>query len=197
MSHDSFAARRSSFEESYFRSRDAELVDKLKRVFDAKRDREELRKATGIADDQVLDRMMAVNAKGEMLTAFKLLPLVEIAWADGSYDQKEADAVVTAAIRHGIPRDSAALERIKEWLQRGPNPEARKAWYMYAEALRKALTPAELNTFREDLLKTARHIAEGSGGILGTFFTVSKGEKQVLKKITDALTHKPGETAAG
>lgn len=195
MPQDAFDSRRNSFEERYFHTKDAELVDKLKAVFNAKRDREELRKATGIADDQVLDRMMAVNAKGEMLTAFKLLPLVEIAWADGSYDQKEADAVIAAAIKHGIPRDSSALERIKEWLYRGPNPEARKAWYMYAEALRKTLTPPELNGFREDLLKTARYIAEGSGGILGTFFTVSKGEKQVLKKITDALTHKPGEGA--
>jgi hypothetical protein len=195
MNRDQFEARRSSFEEAYFRNKDVDTVEKLKKVFDAKRDREELRKATGITSDEVLDRMMAVNAKGEMLTVFKLLPLVEIAWADGSYDQKEGDAVVAAAIKHGIPRDSAALERLKEWLHRGPNPEARKAWYMYAEELRKTLTPAELNAFRDDLLKTARQIAEGSGGILGAFFTVSKGEKQVLKKITESLTHKPGEGA--
>jgi hypothetical protein len=193
MPQDAFDSRRNSFEERYFHDKDAELVGKLKKVFDAKRDREELRKATGIASDEVLDRMMAVNAKGEMLTVFKLLPLVEIAWADGTYDKKEGDAVIAAAIRHGIPRESAALERLKEWLHRGPNPEARNAWYMYAEQLRKTLTPQELNTFREDLLQTARYIAEGSGGILGAFFTVSKGEKQVLKKITDALTHKPGE----
>jgi hypothetical protein len=191
--HDPFEARGNSFEEAYFRKKDAELVDKLRTVFQAKVDREELRRLTGIASEEVLDRMMAVQVRGQMLTAFKLLPLVEIAWADGSCDRREADAVIAAAIKHGIPADSEALQRVKEWLERGPNPEARKAWYMYAQELRKVLTPAELKAFRDDLVQTGRKIAELSGGILGTFFTVSQAEKTVLNKMTDALSDNPGQ----
>ena len=186
--HDAFEARGNAFEEAYFRKKDAEMVEKLRQVFQARHDREELRRITGITSDEVLDRMMAVEAKGQMLTAFKLLPLVEIAWADGTCDKREAEAVIAAAIKHGIPADSVALQRIKEWLDRGPNPEARKAWYMYAQELKKVLTPAELKTFRDDLVHTARQIAELSGGILWTFFTVSHNEKVVLKKMTDALS---------
>ena len=189
--HDAFESRRTSFEEGYFRKKEADLVEKLRAVFQAKLDREELRRVTNITSEEVLDRMMAVQAKGEMLTAFKLLPLVEIAWADGFCDKREAEAVVGAAIKHGIAPDSVALQRIKEWLERGPSPEARKAWLMYAQELRKVLTPAELKTFRDDLLDTARQIAELSGGILWTFFTVSQGENAVLKKITDALSDNP------
>jgi hypothetical protein len=185
--YDAFEARGKSDEEAYFRKRDADMVEKLRQVFQTKHDREELRTLTGITNEEVLDRLMHLQVRGEMLTAFRLLPLVEIAWADGTFDKREAEAVVTAAIKHGIPADSAALERVKEWLERGPNPEARKAWYMYAQELRKVLSPAELKTFREDLLKTARGIAELSGGILSTFFTVSRGEKAVLKKIAEAL----------
>jgi hypothetical protein len=184
---DPFHARGNSFEEGYFRGKDAEMVDKLRKVFQTKMDKEQLQKATGIASEEVLDRLLQVNIKGEMLTAFKLLPLVEIAWADGSFDAREGNAVISAAIKFGIPADSAALERIKEWLARGPNPEARKAWYMYAQELRKVLTPDELKVFREDLLSTARAIASLSGGILYTFFNVSNNEKTVLKKVTDAL----------
>ncbi len=181
--HDAFEARRSSFEEGYFRTKDAELVAKLRSVFQTRRDREELARLTGIGNDQVLDRLMAVQVKGEMLTAFKLLPLVEIAWADGACDQREADAVIEAAVRHGIPRESEALLRIREWLQRGPNPEARKAWAMYASELRKVLTPEELATFREDLVRTAKQIANLSGGILSTFFTVSGRESEIIRRI--------------
>ncbi len=189
MSHpDPFAKRAASFEEGYFRTKDAELVDKLRKVFQSKLDREELRKSTGITSEEVLDRLMQVNVKGQMLTAFKLLPLVEIAWADGYFDHREGDAVIAAAIKYGIPPDSAALERLREWLARGPNPESRKAWAMYAGELRKTLTPAELKIFREDLLKMARTVAETSGGILGMFFKVSRGEHHVIKKITEALT---------
>ncbi|MFT3684138.1 MAG: hypothetical protein QM783_04280 [Phycisphaerales bacterium] len=185
--HDAFEARGTSFEEAYFRKKDADLVEKLRTVFQAKRDREELKRVTGITSDEVLDRMMAVNASGEMLTAFKLLPLVEIAWADGACDKREAEAVVRAAIKHGVPADSAALKQIKAWLERGPDPEARKAWAMYAGELRRTLNPAELKTFREDLLATAREIASLSGGILSTFFTVSANEKQIIEMINAAL----------
>jgi hypothetical protein len=185
--HDAFESRRTSFEEGYFRKKDVELVEKLRAVFQSKHDREELRRITGITSEEVLDRMMAVHVKGEMLTAFKLLPLVEIAWADGVCDKREGEAVVRAAVKYGIAPDSSALQQIKGWLERGPDPEARKAWLMYAAELRKTLTPAELKTFRDDLLSTAREIASLSGGILSTFFTVSGNEKDVLKKIRDAL----------
>lgn len=187
--HDAFDSRRSGFEEAYFKSKDAELVAKLRQVFEAKRTKEELSKASGITNAQVLDRLVQAHVDGRMLTAFKLYPLVEIAWADGSVDKVEADAVINAAVKHGIEQGSPALDRVKTWLKDGPTADARAAWYMYAAELRNVLTPAELNAFREDLLKTARHVAELSGGILGMFFTVSKGERTVLSKITEALTH--------
>jgi len=190
--HDAFDARRTSFEEGYFRGKDVEMVDKLRKVFQTSHDRDELRRLTGITNEEVLDRLVAVQVSGEMLTAFKLLPLVEIAWADGTLDPQEADAVIAAAVKHGIARDSEALKRINEWLKRGPNPESRKAWQMYAEELRKVLSPAELKTFREDLLHTARQIAELTGGVLNTFFNLTQPEKAVLQKITDALSDKPG-----
>ena len=110
---DSFGSRRVGLEAEFFHKKDADLVGKLKKVFDRKLDREELRKATGIKSDEVLDRLIDVNAKGEMLLAFRLYPLVEIAWADGSVDKREAKAVINAAINLGVPPNSAALEAIK------------------------------------------------------------------------------------
>jgi len=182
-------SRRNTFEESYFRTKDAELVDKLRKVFETTRNKEELSKATGINNQEVLDRLVASNVDGEMLTAFKLYPLVEIAWADGAFDGAERAAVMAAAIKHGVPAGSPVLNRLKDWLDRGPNEDTRAAWYMYAGELRNTLSPAELNTFREDLLTMARQVAEISGGVLGMFFNVSQNERTVLKDITAALTH--------
>lgn len=102
---DAFAARRTGLEADYFHKQDADMVGKLKQVFDRKMGREELRKATGITSDQVLDRLLAVNARGEMLLAFRLYPLVDIAWADGSVDKREVKAVIEAATKLGVPRE--------------------------------------------------------------------------------------------
>ena len=186
---DAFSAREKGLEAEFFRKQDADVVGKLKEVFGRKLDRDELRKTTGIKSDEVLDRLLAVNAKGEMLLAFRLYPLVEIAWVDGSIDKREAKAVVEAATKLGVPPKSAALAAIEAWLQRGPTEDGRLAWYMYANELRKVLTPAELDKFREELLAGAKAVASASGGLLGIAFEISSKEQQVLDKVAKALTH--------
>jgi len=60
---------------------------------------------------------------------------------------------------------------------------------MYTSELRKTLSKAEVDTFRTDLPRMVRQVAESSGGLLGTYFTVTGTEKAVMKKIAEALTH--------
>lgn len=193
---DSFASRRIGLEAEHFHKKDEELVGKLRTVFNRKLDREQLRTETGISNEEVLDRLIAVNAKGEMLLAFRLYPLVEMAWADGSIDKREAKAVIDAAMKLGVPPKSAALEAIEAWLKRGPTPDGRTAWYMFANELRKTLTPAELDAFRDQLLEGARAVARASGGILGVAFEVSEKERRVLDGIAKALTHSESAPAS-
>lgn len=187
-SFDAFELRGRSFEERYFHVKDAELVDKLRSVFRRSLDRDELKKITGLTDEKLLDRLLDLNVRGEMMTAFKLLPLVEIAWADGTLDHREADAVEHAASRFGIT-PGPAMDRLREWLRRGPTPEVRALWLRYAEELRKLLTTTQLDEFREDLLKTARGIADCSGGVLNIFFNTSAAEKRIIEEVRAALTH--------
>lgn len=191
MTQDAFEARRKAFEEAYFRKKDVQLVDKLKAVFHRKIDREAIRQTTGITDELVLDNLAQLSLSGDMMAAFKLYPLVEVAWADGGVDEREIRAVLTAAEERGIPQGSAPYTMLENALRRRPREDSRKAWYMYAAELRKILSPQELTTFRTDLLEYARRIAEVSGGLLHMAFTVSANEKTVLKAIERALTHAP------
>jgi hypothetical protein len=191
MAKNMFEARRASFEEEYFRKKDAQQVDKLKTVFQKKLDREEIRQATGITDEVVLDRLVELNLRGELMAAFKLFPLIEIAHADGEIDAREVRAVLQAAHQQGIGPDSAAYAMLERALADGPRADARKAWYMFAEELRKALSPEELASFRNDLLGYAKRVAEASGGILNIAFTVSANEAKVIKAIEEALSSKP------
>jgi hypothetical protein len=184
---DAFEARGRSFEEAYFRGKDAELVGKLRQVFDAKTSKEELRKATGISNEQVLDQLAAASLHGESLTAFKLFPLVELAWADGTVTKAESDAVINAAVKSGIAPSSPALGQMKEWLERGPTEDGRAMWLMYAAELRKVLSAAQLTTFRDDLLKHAHKVAEASGGVFG-IATTSVSEQRVIDKVSKALS---------
>jgi uncharacterized tellurite resistance protein B-like protein len=188
-STNAFDARRTGFEAEYFHKKDAQLVEKLKAVFNRKMDREGLKQATGISNEEVLDRLLAVNAKGELLLAFRLYPLVEIAWADGKADPKECKAVIDAALKFGVPAEGAAIRALEAWLKRGPTADGRTAWYAFAGELRKTLNKAELETFRNDLLEGANAVAKASGGFLGVAFEISAVEQKVLDRIAKELKH--------
>ena len=188
MPADAFDSRRSGFEVEYFHKQDQEVVRKLKGVFERKIDREGLKKYTGVTNEEVLDRLIAVNVKGELLLVFRLYPLVEIAWADGAIDSRESKAVIDAAMKMGVPEGSAALKALEEWLKRGPTPDGRKAWYAFADELRKTLTAEELAKFRHDLLEGAKAVAKASGGLLGIAFEISAAEQKVLDGIAQRLS---------
>jgi hypothetical protein len=187
--HDAFDDRRLGLEEEYFRTRDAQLVGKLKKVFHTAIGSAEIAKATGIADPALLERFVAANLRGEMLVLFKLYPLVEIAWADGHVDTAERIAVIDSAIKSGVPRSGEIITRLEEWLSKGPTDELRKVWAMYAGQLVATLSPAELNTFRSDLVAYAKRVAEASGGILGMVWQISPSEQSIIDRLTKLLTH--------
>ena len=187
---DPFEARRKALEEAYFRKKDAQLVDKLKAVFHRTVDRDSISQTTGITDERVLDNLVELSLSGEMMAAFRLYPLIEVAWADGGVDEQEVRAVLAAIEEHGIPRGSRPHVMLENALKNRPGEDSRKAWYLYADELRKVLSPAELTTFRNDLLDHARRIATASGGLLSVAFQVSTNERKVLEAIERALTHK-------
>lgn len=188
MGSDAFERRRKSFEAEYFGRKNAQLVDKLKAIFHRAIDRESVRNATRIQNERLLDNLVALNLSGDLMAAFNLLPLVELAWADGAVDEREVRAIMTAAEKEGLVADSRSLKLIEFALKHGPNPEAREVWYMYANELKSTLTAKELAEFRQDLLDHARSIASISGGFLNVAFTVSPNEKRVLDQIEKALT---------
>lgn len=188
MATDAFENRRKSFEAEYFARKDSQLVDKLKAVFHRKIDKESLQKATRIQNERLLENLMALNLSGELMAAFNLLPLVELAWADGAVDERETRAILAAAEQAGLVPQSKASQLIEFALKHGPNPEAREAWYHYANELKNTLSARQLAEFREDLLQHARSIATASGGFMNVAFTVSPNEKRVLDQIEKALT---------
>lgn len=183
-----FKSREAAFEARYFHGKDAELVGRLRKVFEAEVDREGIRQATGITDDALLDRLIELNLSGEVMSAFQLLPIVEVAWADGEPDAMTRDAVLQAAHSQGVEKGSKAYEMLEYRLKEGPRPEARKVWRLYAATLKKTLTTEQLATFRKDLLDLCSRVAEASGGILNIVLKTSANEKAVIAAVEKALT---------
>src|SRR5262245_23454528 len=187
MAKDMLQLRGLCLEREYFGKKEFTLLEKLRAVFQKKVDKESISKATGVTNEHVLDRLVSMQLNGELMRAFQLYPLVEIAWADGDLSESEARSVLAAGEKLGVSPDSRAYRMLEERLRKGPDPEARKIWFLYAEELKKVLSPHELEAFRNDLLERARRIVAGTGHLERLLFHVG-GERKILEAIEQALT---------
>ena len=183
---DALHRRERALEEEFFQRKNQQLLDKLRATFEQKVTGEKLQAATGITDPKVLERLVALQVRGETMAAFALYPLVEIAWADGKLDRAERDAILEAAAGEGILRGSPSYQALEAAMTEGPTENRRKVWLAYARDLSSRLDPEERRDVRDELLRRARRVALASGGVLG-IARVSAKEKQVLDAITGAF----------
>ena len=178
--------RRIALEEAFFRKESARLRERMR----AEREREAARIAlsgeVGLADRELLDRLVELGIRADTHQALELAPLAMVAWADGSLDAREREAVFRGAEANGIARGSAAYELLAMWTAQRPPPELRDAWCAYIAALGKELSAPQRRALEERILGRARAVAEAAGGFLG-FASVSEPEAALLAELTSAF----------
>jgi hypothetical protein len=135
----------------------------------------------------VLEQLAAVDLSSETLAALSLVPLVEVAWADGRLDAKERSALLAAAERAGLSKDSASYQLLEEWFRERPSPKLLAAWKAYVAALSQTLNIRAQDALKQDLLGRARLVAEAAGGFLGLGKRISSAEQAVLTELEQAF----------
>jgi hypothetical protein len=176
-----------NLEDQFFLKEDQKLLDKLRQLKKMQESKESLEKVSGIQNDQILETLVSLNIRPETLGPLSLIPLLEVAWADESLDEKEKKAVISAVKQTGRaknPEDQALLE---QWLERRPEPGLLKAWIHYIKGLCEKLTPDERRELKEELMPHTRSIAEASGGFLGLGRKISSAESDMIKKLESAF----------
>jgi hypothetical protein len=176
-----------SLEEEFFRREDQRLVAHLRELRKTETTREALSQATGISDGAVLDQLLALKIQPEIVAALRVVPLVEVAWADGSLDEKEREAVLSGAQEAGIPAGSAAYTLLEAWLKRRPEPYLLAAWTTLVRGMCASLPEPEVEHFQASLMERVRRVAGASGGVLGLGSKVSKQEAALLEKLSQAF----------
>jgi hypothetical protein len=177
-----------SLEDEFFRREDKRLLAKLSEVKAAETSREALAKASGITSPDLLDRLLKLGVTAETVTALSLVPLVEVAWADGSLDARERRTVLERAREAGVEPGSTAQALLEAWLERRPDAALLDAWTQMVRSLREQLGPAEAERLKTTLLDHARAVARASGGVLGLGSKVSGAEAAMLATLEAAFT---------
>lgn len=175
----SFQRAARNVEEAFFLEQDALLVKKLQAMKKLAETKEALASVSGISDDAVLTRLVELEVKPETVAALSAVPLVEVAWADGSISPEEQAAVLEHAAAHGAPDGSVERELLERWLTHRPEPRLLEAWQAYIRGLCQRLSPPERAGLKEALLQSTRATAQSSGGFLG-MGRISAAEQKVL-----------------
>ncbi len=140
---------------------------------------------SGIADEVVSARLVDLGVPPSVQIALSLVPLIEVAWADGEIQDEEREALERAAEANGMVTGSPSRTALSAWLAERPD-ELLDAWVGFVAALLENLSAGERMRLAADVLDRARTIAEAAGGFLG-LATVSDSEQAILRKLDHAF----------
>ena len=172
--------RGKALEEIFFAKENEKLRQALQEKDAEKSKKEALSAASGITDDAVLEQLIALGMSSDTLAALSLVPLVEVAWADGTVDESERSAILSAAEDSGLSSESAAL--LDGWLIIPPRGEVLLAWKDYVSALTSTMDAEARDKLKQELLSRARTVAEAAGGFLG-IGKISSEEEEKLEEL--------------
>jgi hypothetical protein len=187
MPDDFLADRKKSLEESFFAKESARLAARLRAEREKAADAEELAQASRISDAELIGKLTDLGIASDTWAALSMLPLVEVAWADGQADPKERRAVLSGAEAGGVEKGSPSYRLLESWLETRPEARLLEAWGEYIVALCAQLGEGELRALEAEVLGRARAVAQASGGILGLGEKVSSKEATVLSQLEKAF----------
>lgn len=186
MSSEFLDDRRKALEDEFFHKQSQKDLESMREKLVLQTSKEALRKASGMTDDAVLDKLVALGIGAQTIMALSIVPLVHVAWADGKVQPEERDAILQGAHKKGIEKGTEAHELLEDWLARKPADRLFDTWAAYIKALCEQLSAEEMQQLRSQVTRFARFVAESSGGFLG-IGKVSDAEEQTLTRIEAAF----------
>jgi hypothetical protein len=177
-----------SLEEDYFRKRDRELIEKMRKASAAEDARRAMEEKVGVHDPALLRELEELGFTPETVALLPLMPLVQMAWAEGGVSDAERKLIVQLARARGMDEGSAADRQLSTWLGSRPSSDVfARATRLIRAMLDQPVTDHGLTA--DDLVKYCENIAAASGGILG-INRISSEERALLNTIARDLKAK-------
>ena len=151
--------------------------------------RDLIAEATGITDMGLLAELAGLGIRVETLSALTLVPLIEVAWADGEMDAAERERILDGATSIGIEAGSTSYRLLEIWIEESQAPDLTNLWHDFTRALCDQLTPAEAEKLEQNVLGRARSVAAAAGDARERSPYVSDVEEACLAKLAEAFRH--------
>ncbi len=184
-----FADRKQTVEEEYFRKQELELIERMRQRTAQENERQELAATLGVTDAEILSALQEMGYARATVSLLYLVPLVQVAWAEGSVSKSERELILEAARLRGIEAGSAAYEQLIGWLNEQPTEEFFARTLRVISALLQALPPEQREAGKRDLVAYCTQVAGISGGFVSFGGKVCQEERELLERIAAQLEH--------
>jgi hypothetical protein len=184
--HDSFQDRGRALEEEYFRKKNRELVEKMRRDAADEQARQALQAQTGLTDPEAIRELQALGFTAETVALLPLMPVIRVAWAEGGVTDAERQAIKKLARARGIADGGPADRQLSEWLSRCPEEQVFTRAMGLIRAILDSPAHSQVGVTADDLVRDCETIAAASGGIFG-LRKVSDDERALLSTIASQL----------
>jgi hypothetical protein len=184
--HDSLHERGRALEEEYFRRKDRELIEKIRRKAATEEAERALGASAGISDPEVLHELQALGFTPETIALLPLVPVLQVAWAEGGVTPVERHLIEKLANARGITPGSGADAQLMDWLANKPSDEVFRGAARLTQALLESGSSVVANLRADQLVEYCEQVASASGGIFG-LGRVSLEERTLLASIAADL----------
>lgn len=184
--HDALHDRGRALEEEYFRRKDRELIEKIRQKAAAEDAQRALGAVTGLDDPDVLRELQALGFTPETIALLPLMPVLQVAWAEGGVTPVERHLIEKLASARGIAPGSGADAQLMDWLANKPADTVFQGAARLIHALFESGSSLTADLTAEGLVEYCEQVASVSGGMLG-LGRVSREERDLLASIAADL----------
>lgn len=174
-------------EDEFFYRRDRERLEESRRRAEAERQLLDLCVATSILDPEILRDLQRQEYNPQTVILLEVVPLVQVAWSDGSVNEQERERIYRIARLDGIEEHDPGWRRLAQCLETRPSDEFFRVTLRALRAWLAVLSAEVRGRIERKLLAHCTSVASVSGGFLGLNSKISGAERSAIGEIVAAL----------
>ena len=183
---DALAKRGRALEDDYFRRKDQELIEKMRVQWAEEKKEQAMGSATGLKDPHLVHELLTLGFTPETVALLPLVPLLQVAWAEGGVSPAERDLILKLAESRGLVAGSPADAQLMDWLANRPSDQVIAGAARLIHAMLETGAEPVHDLSADALVGYAEKIAAASGGIFG-LGRVSGEERALLTSLAAGL----------
>lgn len=174
-------------EEEYFHRLNAELINQMRRAAQLQEEERRMSEASRITDHKILGMLENLGYNHTTIELVHLVPLLQVAWVDGSVSKAERQRILQIAGLRGLKESSPAGGQLAAWLEQRPPEEFFQGTLRAIQVFLGSLPEDQRQVFKETLVQSCKDVAFASCGLRGWKDRICAAKRKLIQEIRTVL----------